>query len=330
MGAVQSQDYAGAKWGLAQRCQPGVTSAEIDALFNAGKILRTHVMRPTWHFVAPADLRWLLKLTAPRVHQVNAYMYRQLELDASVFRKSRTVLEKVLRGGVFLTREEIADAYEKARIVASGHRLAYLVMQAELEGVICSGPVRGKKFTYALVEERVPPAKALEGDDALAELTRRFFTSHGPAQPQDFAWWSGLTLTEVRRGMDMVKAHLLKISVGGVDYCSGVEAEVGVLKKPVVHLLPNYDEFVGSYRDNHLSLDPALLKMSQLPGVLSLHILVRNGLIVGGWGREIGKREAVVTTDLLVKLTAKEREELARAAGDYGRFLELPVRVGAR
>lgn len=330
MGVVQSQDYAGAKWGLARRCAPGVTSAQIDALFNAGKILRTHVMRPTWHFVAPADLRWLLKLTAPRVHQVNAYMYRQLELDAAVFRKSRTVLEKNLQGGVFLTREEIADAYAKARIVASGHRLAYLVMHAELEGVICSGPVRGKKFTYALLEERVTPAKALEDDDALVELTRRFFTSHGPAQPQDFAWWSGLTLTEARRGLELAKAHLVKISVDGADYWSGQECDTDVLKQPVVHLLPNYDEFVGSYRDNSLSLNPALLKKRQLPDVLSLHILVLNGLIVGGWAREIGKREAIVTTDLLVKLTAKERAALERAAEEFGRFLELPVTIEAR
>src|SRR5512133_2693861 len=151
LGAVQSQDYAGAKWALAQRVQGPLTDTEIDKAFNEGQILRTHVMRPTWHFVAPADIRWLLMLTGPRVHQASAFMYRKLELDAAIIKKSYKVLEKALQGNKQLTRTELGTALEKAGIpTAEGQRLGYFMMSAELDGVICNGGRKGKQFTYAL------------------------------------------------------------------------------------------------------------------------------------------------------------------------------------
>src|SRR5262245_11522432 len=105
LGAVQAQDYAGAKWAVGQRVQ-GAMDATIDQAFNAGTILRTHIMRPTWHFVTPADIRWLLELTAPRVNQVNATMYRKLELDETLFARSHKAIAGALEGEQFLTRIE--------------------------------------------------------------------------------------------------------------------------------------------------------------------------------------------------------------------------------
>ena len=137
LGAVQSQDYAGAKWGLGQRMKEA-TDATIDTAFNEGKILRTHVMRPTWHFVTPEDIRWILMLTAPRVHAANAFMYRQLELDKAILSKSYKVLEKALLGNRHLTRSELATTFKKASILAGGLRLGYFMMSAELDGLICS------------------------------------------------------------------------------------------------------------------------------------------------------------------------------------------------
>lgn len=191
LGAVQAQDYAGAKWALAQRVKSIITDAEIDQTFADGAILRTHLMRPTWHFVAPADIRWMLMLTAPRVHAVSAFMYRQLELDKTIIKKSYAVLEKTLRGNKQLTRTELGAAFKKAGIIAEGMRLGYFMMSAELDGIICSGARKGKQFTYTLLEERVPPAKALKREEALVELVRRYFASRGPATLHDFIWWSG-------------------------------------------------------------------------------------------------------------------------------------------
>src|SRR5437773_5551309 len=167
LGAVQAQDYSAAKWGIAQRTR-SATDAELEKEISDGSILRTHVLRPTWHFVAPHDIRWMLALTAPRVKALLAFYDRKLELDASVLRRSRAALTKALRDGMHLTRMELARALTNAGIRADGtQRVAHLMMHAELDGLICSGPRRGKQFTYALLEERVPRAKALERDAAL-------------------------------------------------------------------------------------------------------------------------------------------------------------------
>jgi DNA glycosylase AlkZ-like len=163
LGAVQAQDYAGAKWALGLRLR-GVTDDDIDQAFGAGSILRTHLMRPTWHFVTPLDIGWLLALTGPRVHAVNGYMYRKLELDSAIFKRSNATLAKALRGGKQLTRNELRGVLQKAGIATDGElRMGYLMMRAELDGLVCSGARRGKQFTYALVDERAPRAKTWSG-----------------------------------------------------------------------------------------------------------------------------------------------------------------------
>jgi hypothetical protein len=167
--AVQAQDYAGAKWSLGQRAR-NLTDDGVDAAFNAGRILRTHVLRPTWHFVLPGDIRSLLALTAPRVNAANAYMYRKLELDERTLMKTQDVIGAALGGGRHLTRRQLAEVLRTNGIEASGQRLAYIVMRAELDALVCSGPRNRKQFTYALHDARPPPARALERDEALGGL----------------------------------------------------------------------------------------------------------------------------------------------------------------
>src|SRR5262245_48950376 len=217
LGAVQSQDYAGAKWAVAQRTK-GLIDSDIEQAFAEGEILRTHVMRPTWHFVTPADIRWLLELTAPRVNAVNAYMYWQLELDDALLRRSNAVIAKTLQGGRMCTRAELGVALAEAGIVAEGMRLGYIVHRAELDAVVCSGPRRGKQFTYALLDERAPHARRLQRDEALAELTRRYYNGHGPATTRDFVWWSGLTMADATAGLDMVASDLTHEVIDGQTY----------------------------------------------------------------------------------------------------------------
>ncbi len=183
----------------------------VDRAFDEGRILRTHLLRPTWHFVAPADLRSFLSISGPRVQAFNAYYYRKFELEARQFVKSHAAIEKALQGRRYLTRAELSSVLAKARIDARGTRLAAVVMHAELEGLICSGPRRGKQFTYALMDERVPRRRVLPPDEALAELTRRYFRSHGPATIKDFVWWSGMTVAQAKAGMAAIAA--------GVETC---------------------------------------------------------------------------------------------------------------
>jgi len=204
LGAVQAQDFNAAKWALALRMRQA-TDAIVEETFNKGEILRTHVMRPTWHFVAPEDIRWLLQLTAPRVNLRAGPNYRKFELDTAVFKRSNKIFAKALEGGKHLTRPALKSMLDADGIdVTDPVRLAHVLLRAELDGVICSGPRIGKQFTYALLEERAPASKILDRDEALVELTQRYFRSHGPATLQDFVWWSGLTVEDARRGMAQV------------------------------------------------------------------------------------------------------------------------------
>lgn len=329
MGAVQAQDYAGATWALALRAS-GADRATIDALFAAGAILRTHVMRPTWHFVMPEDIRWMLALTGARVSAQNASYDRKLELGGAVYARSNALLAAALEGGRHRTRTELAAVLEAAGIAARGQRLAHLMMRAELDAVVCSGPLRGKQFTYALLDERVPPARPREREEAVAELAGRYFASHGPATVHDFAWWSGLTMADAKAGLDYVRHQLEQVTVDGRAYWRAAQT-LPPPQEPTVLLLPNYDEHIVAYRDHGPSLDPGAPRVLDGWGSgLTSHLVVRNGVVVGGWRRTLERERLVVRLSMHVRLSASEQSDLARAAEGYGRFVGLPVTLAER
>jgi hypothetical protein len=328
-GAVQAQDYSAAKWALGQRVRR-CTDSDVEKVLQNGKVLRTHVMRPTWHFVMPADVRWMLELTAPRVNAAMAYYSRKLELDDTTFSRSNDALAKALAGGNHLTRDELAQALERVGIHAEGQRLGHLVMRAELDAVICSGPRRGKQFTYALLDERAPSARKLARDEALAELAKRYFTSHGPALLGDFAWWSGLKVADARSAIEMVKARLVQEVFDGKTYWFTPGGPTAKLPNPTVHLLPNYDEYLIAYKDHSGSFDPAVLRNLDPNGnVLDNHIIVLNGQVIGGWRRLLAKDAITIETKLLTRLKTTQKRALLAAAKRYGEFLELPTVVVA-
>ena len=324
-GAVQAQDYAGAKWALGQRLKDS-TDAALDRAFADGSILRTHLLRPTWHFVTPTDIRWLLKLSAPRVHAVNTFMYRQTELDKATFKKSYKVLEKSLQGNNHLTRTELGSALEKAGIQAEGQRLAYIMMSAELDGLICSGPRKGKQFAYALLEERVPQVKTWTRDESLAELVRRYFSTRGPATLQDFTWWSGLTMVDAKNGIEMVKSEFVNKQVNSQTYWFSESKPPKKEKSPVVYLLPNYDEYFIGFKDRSAIGNAAIQTgIKRDDPALIVHIIILDGQVVGGWRRTLNKNDVLVETSLITKLSTAEKQEVAEAVERYGKFLGLPV-----
>ena len=323
LGAVQAQDYTGAKWALGQRLV-GATDATLDEAFNAGAILRTHVLRPTWHFLAPADIRWVLALSAPRVHALNATYYRQAELDDATYRRSNAALTKALRDGQCLTRDELAEVLSRAGIERKGLELAYVIMRAELDGLLCSGPRRGKQFTYALLEARVPPARALDAGEALAELVKRYFQSHGPAQVKDFAMWSSLTMADTKRGLDMLGGAVEQETLDGQTYWF---APIDAPAMPTTaYLLPNYDEYTLAYKDRDAFYDSAATRPAKEPRAPSLfpHTVVLDGRIGGMWRRTQNKN-VVVETDFFGKLTAGERRRFDAAVQRLGEFVGLPA-----
>jgi len=324
LGAVQAQEYPFAKWALALRMRVGTTDAEIERAFDEGRILRTHVLRPTWHFVTATDIRWLLELTGPKVHRAMSYYNRQLELDATTLNRGIKVLEGTLRDGQHMTRAELAAQLERARIIAKGQRLARLVMHAELEGVICSGPRRGKLFTYALLAERAPAAHILSHDEALSELTRRYFRSHGPATIRDFNWWSGLPTAEIKRGLEMNKAR--HVEIDGLKYWTIGRTSRASARQKKVHLLPIYDEFFVAYRDREAVPHGPMTITSKTRGeVMFQHALVIDGQVAGTWKSVRNPNGLTLNVFPLRRLTATERRGIADAVARYARFLEVPV-----
>ena len=325
LGAVQSQEYAGAKWALAQRMQNAPTDAAIEKAFNEGKILRTHVMRPTWHFVTPTDIRWMLDLTAPRVKIAMAHMDRQLALDKSILKKSNTTLRKALQGDRQLTRAELAPILQKAGISVDGYRMGQLMGHAELDQVICSGGRKGKQFTYALLEERAPHAKSLTREEALLELTRRYFKSHGPATLQDFVWWSGLTTTDARQGMESVKAEFEQETIADQTYWF-VTPTTATSSSPSAYLLPSYDEYTVGYRDRSAIFDGSHVdKLSAFRESILTQVIVIDGQVSGTWKRTLKKNEVVVEVAPFTVLNKSQNQALIAAVQRYGEFLQLPV-----
>lgn len=319
LGAVQAQDYLGAKWALGLRMQNPTDNA-IEQAFTDGTILRTHVMRPTWHFVTPADIRWMLQLTAPRINAKSARLYRELELDDTLFARSNAVIAEALQGGQQLTRAELGSALVEAGIFAEGMRLGCIVSRAELDAVVCSGPRRGKQFTYALLDDRAPHARILKRDEALAELIRRYFAGHGPATMHDFVWWSGMTVADARAGLEVAASHLTHEVIDGRTYWFSASMPPTSEPSQAAFLLPTYDEFLVGYA----SFDQSRRAGRDADEVFNSMIVI-GGRIAGSWRRTFKKGAAVVELAPFAPLTATEHEAVIAAAQRYGEFLEMPV-----
>lgn len=323
LGAVQAQDYAGAKWAVGLRLRDA-TDDDLEDAFTQGAILRTHLLRPTWHFVTPADIRWLLDLTAPRVHAANAYMYRKLELDSTIFERSNAVMANALAGSRQLTRDELRATLDEAGIVTgNGLRMSYIMMQAELDGLVCSGARRGKQFTYMLLDERAPRARTLAREEALAELAERYFLSRAPATVQDFAKWSGLTIADAREGLESVKTQFEEAVVEGESYWFSRSSPPTLSSTPRAYLLSIYDEYFSAYKGNRAMVDDEIqARLSALGNALTYTIVV-NGRVVGSFRRTLQKREVIIETNYFISLTEAEQDAVTAAAHHYGDFLGL-------
>ncbi|HVZ67416.1 MAG TPA: winged helix DNA-binding domain-containing protein [Patescibacteria group bacterium] len=317
-GAVQAQDYAGAKWGLGQRL--GINDKEIEEAFNSGEILRTHIMRPTWHFVYRNDIKWMQKLTSPRVNQIMSYYNRLLSLDKTFFDKTNRIISSSLKGGKFLTRLEIAKILEENNISIRSQKLAHVVSQAELDGIICSGPRTGKQFTYALLAERAPEAKDLNKKESLKELAERFFQSHGPATAKDFVWWSGLTMVDAKEAIGLAK--LENEDIGGKKYWYVKPLEK--VTRSNLFLLPNYDEYTIAYKDRDAFLAPEVVRYFKAQGNASFwNAIIFDGKIIGMWKRTIQKDSVIISIKLFNGVGSEVKKDLEKACSGYGRFWNL-------
>jgi Winged helix DNA-binding domain len=318
IGCVQSQEYAHALWSLGMRTSE-LRADEVQAEFDRGDFLRTHILRPTWHFVAAEDIRWILDVTAPRVQKLNQTIYRQEGLDRATLDRGLALIVEELKGGRYRTRAELGQALADQRL-----RLAYIVMNAELQGVICSGPLRGTQQTYALLDERAPRSADAAGD--AAELARRFFAGHGPASIPDLARWSSLTISQCRDALDAVKDRLECVTVEGVELWFGPDAPRAGQSSDAL-LLPLYDELTLSYP---LINFPQATGHPHTPGEdLFVGCVIIAETNVGIWRRTVKGRKMIMEIALAPELLPGSHS-LAEAAASklaafQGKELELTI-----
>jgi hypothetical protein len=327
--AMQAQEFSVAKWSVAQRAGR-VGDAAMDRAFGEGAILRTHVLRPTWHFVAPVDIRWLLDLTAPRVNQLNAHYYRRFGLDGPLFAKTNALLAKTVAGGAHPTRKELADVLDRAGFTASGPRLAYIIMRAELDAILCSGPPRGKQHTYAALEERAPHTKTLDREEALAELVSRYFATRGPATLKDFQRWSSLTAGEAKMGLGAVMSQFEHEDVDGRTYWFAEGSAPQKRGSKRVDLVQGYDETVMSYSESRDALYGGQ-SSAPVPHVENalMHAVLQDGQLMGLWRPTRTKDTVVVEASLFGPREPADERALEAAVERFGRFLGMPATMVA-
>lgn len=324
MGALQAQDFNMSKWAIGARL-PGSTEKEIQSAMDKGQILRTHVLRPTWHLVSPKDIYWMLELTAPHIKTAMRSHDKGMGLTDAIYRKSNSIIERTLANGLHLTREELLGELGKARINTGMQRGAHLLFRAELDGIICSGIMKNKHHTYALLADRVPEKKAISREEALHLLAGKYFTSHGPASLKDFVWWSGLPVASARAGLESVKSRLTSAEIDSQTYYLTDRPKVKT--NDTVYLMPAFDEFIISYRDRSASLSsPDISKAISNNGIFR-PVIVVNGQVCGLWKRTVLKDRVRIETNFFKMPDKKTKENTRIAAEKFGAFLNLKTEI---
>lgn len=289
---MQAQDYSMAKWAIGSRLKDS-SDKIVESAYNNGEILRIHLLRPTWHFVSADDIYWMLQLSATKIKSSLKSRHVQLELSDPIIAKTTNIIEKALLKETYLTREELAKEFSKAAIRTNENRLSHILFCAEMEGVICSGPLKKNKLTYALLQQRVPHKKELSRDESLAELAKRYFKSRCPATLADFIWWSNLSVTDARKAVQLIKDDFHTESIGTSVYLVPNSEDLRT-RRNSVHLLPAYDEFLISYRDRSSSLLKVYNKRTVSDNGIFYPLIVINGQVAGTWKRSYRKNKVLV------------------------------------
>jgi hypothetical protein len=332
-GAMQAQEYLPAQWSLAQRAT-GLSRDDVDRAVAEGAIIRVHALRPTWHFLARDDARWVLRLTGPRVRKGLASRYRELGLDPRTLTRAQSVILTALGDGKHLTRRQLANALTKSRVDTTGQRLAHMLMHCELDLAICSGARHGNDHTYAPLDDRVPPAEEQDSADATRILVERYLRSHGPASVKDIKWWATLTAASVRAALDELGHEVASATIDEVELW-WIDGGGRPAATPGIRLLETFDEYIVGYTRSRFLGDPrAAATLAAWRERSSLrNIVVRNGMILGLWRRTRSTTGATVEVTTYGEPSASVLASLRAEANKWGRFYgvesKLEVTTGA-
>jgi hypothetical protein len=328
MGAIQGQDYTGAKWSIGLRMVK-TTDAEIENALTNKEILRTWLMRGTLHMVAAKDIRWMLPLFASRIIPGNARRYKELELDEQTLLKSNEIITKTLLKQKQLNRKELLSSLEQNKISTKGQRAAYMLQRACYDGLICQTNTVKNTPNYILLDEIKSNAKKMTREEAVVELTRRYFLSRGPATLQDFAWWSGLTVSDARAGLLNNKPLLTEETIEGRAYWFSSQNSGLSNLKSAVRLLPGFDEFLLGYKDRLASLDP-IYNTRWCPGNNGMFFpfVVVNGRVEGIWKRTLKKDTVLLELSSFDSKAVVNNKALTAATRRYCDFMQMKLHEG--
>lgn len=325
MGAMQAQDLEMSKWAVGLRL-PNSTQTHIENALNDGKLVRTHILRPTWHIISGQDIRWMMALTGKNIKTLAGTYERKLGMDAALFTKANDLMVKALEGGKSLTRQELMQELEKGGIKTDSSRAVHFMMNAETDAIVCNGTPKGKEITYALLDEKVPKGLILNKEESLFALAQRYFRSHSPATLQDFHWWSGLSMTDARAGLQSIQSDLEQMEYEGKSYFIHKEIEISNLEDSIF-ILPAFDEYCVSYKDRSAVFDKHLQGQAITSNGIFKPIIVINGKVEGVWKRTIQKNKVLIETTFFDASKKLDIEKMQSAAKAFGDFLELRVEV---
>lgn len=320
MGVIQAQEYHMSKWAIGMRL-PGTTEQAIDMALDKGEILRTHVLRPTWHYVAAEDIHWMLALSVPQNMAAVKSRFKVLGITAEMVKKSNKLIDKALSNGEHLTRKELVAILEKAKIDAKNEVGGHLLFMAELEGIACNGAHRGKEITYALLSSRVANGKSFSREEALAKLAKRYFNSHGPATVQDFIWWSGLSITEGKKALELVKNEFEQVSIDEQMFYFSPNIKMPDAKKSTCLLIPPYDEYVIGYADRTMLIKGEGKEENIFENGLSRPNILVNGKSIGNWKRTIKKDKTIIELKFFKAPAKTVLPQIKKAAKSFGQFI---------
>ncbi len=324
LGAMQAQDYAMAKWAIGSRCD--AFEKEIEEAVNSAKIIRTHILRPTWHFVSSEDIYWMLDLSAPQVKRFTASAGKKYGYDAKKLDQTNSKIEKLLAGNNHLTRDEIMQELNIKKTSNEDFLSAALMMNAELDGLVCNGKMKGKQITYALLEERVAkPKTKLTKEEGLAKLALRYFESHGPATLLDFSWWSGFPPTICQQTINATKLRLSSVEIDGQIYWFGTDYSFENDFRESVHFLPAFDEILISYKTREASILIEHQSKAFTNNGIFKPVILENGKVIGTWKRTVKKDHAKIETAFFNETETNKKQVLFEGIKAFEKYLETKI-----
>lgn len=327
LGAMQAQDYAMAKWAIGSRCN--ATEKEIEEVINSGKIIRTHILRPTWHFVATDDIHWMLDVSGPQVKRIILSETKKYGYDEKEFERINSNIEKILAGNNHLTREEIVQELNIKKVSGEYYLSPVLIMMyAELSGLVCNGKMKGKQITYALLEEKVSkPQSKLTKEEGLGKLAKRYFESHGPATLHDFSWWSGFPPTTVRLAINSIESELNSVEIDNQKYWFGTNFTGLDNFCESVHFLPAFDEILISYKTREVSILLEHQPKAFTNNGIFKPVILENAKVIGTWKRTLKKDHAKIETQFFNETEDHKKSIVFEGIKSFEKYLETKIAI---